>query len=713
MNRTSLPRHASLVRSWREDRPARGFSVTLEVAFRCNVRCVFCSRWSDPTDLRLDAIREVAEDMAALGASYVSITGGDPFVRSDIREIIDAFVERAVPIHLNTNGVLLRKYADFLKSRAASFRGITVSIDSPVDHVHDEIRGAEGTFRRAMKGIEAIREAIPVALACTLNHKNLHQIEDYHRFARQHALPYRFQPLHDDGANLLSPNQEGVTVLAEELDGLTRRLESTLAPRDGYDKRLYYRLFEPFFRAPRELNALRCVTAARLIYFIDPSGNVFPCDTRRDVPLGNVYEERFRAIAAGARSTAWRGTCRKHENGCWCMYACVTPDNLRYQDLPLRPVTRGGLPVRRRWERRLAALAGAGAQGAPAPRGGSAAPAPADWPFTSIVVASFNGGPFLLRNLQALLALDYPTERREIVLVDDGSDDGSIDRARSEFAAEIARGSLRIVAHATPLGVPAAYNRGVREANPAAEFILKSDNDLLPQPDALRELVRHALANPRAGILGGRIHLHGDPSRLHFLGGNLRSPLRGPARLHTPPQLLERPEQAGPAYLDVINSCMALVRREVFERAGLWPEFYGRYEYEDYDFAFQARRFGYLSLYCPSAVGYHAVSLTSAGRELSELRVRQRARNGVLFLARHAPRGWLASFLLYHLAKVPLDALRHGRSPRLALAGYLDGWRAARAGDLACETLPARQAPAAERLYSIAPDAGPAPARAR
>ena len=109
MNLDSLGRLASLYRSWYGNRVARGFSVTLELAHRCNVRCVFCTRWDDPENLELDTIREIAADMAGLGASYVSLSGGDPLIRSDITEIVQTFVDRAVPVHINTNGVLLKQ----------------------------------------------------------------------------------------------------------------------------------------------------------------------------------------------------------------------------------------------------------------------------------------------------------------------------------------------------------------------------------------------------------------------------------------------------------------------------------------------------------------------------------------------------------------------------------------------------------------------------
>jgi radical SAM protein with 4Fe4S-binding SPASM domain len=705
MDRKSIPRRLSLIRSWRDDGPTPGFSVTLEVAFRCNVRCVFCSRWSDPTDLRLEAIEGIAEDMAALGAGYVSLTGGDPFVRRDIREIIDVFAERSIPVHINTNGVVLTKFADFLLSRAAAIRGITVSIDSPHPEVHDEIRGVDGTFRRALAGMERIRHAIPVSLACTLNQKNMHEIEQYTQFAAEHGFPFRFQPLHDDGDNQLAPNQDGVEVADDELTGLTERLESIPDPGRPFELRQYYRLFEPFFRDRQAMDSLRCVAAARLIYFVSPQGDVYPCDTRRDVRLGNVYETRLAEIIRGGSSTDWRQTCREGRNGCWCMYACVAPNNLRFQDLPLLSVTRGGWPLKKRWERRVAAYSGHRTTGETL-----AVRQPVtdlrDWPFVGIVVASYNGGDFLQRTLERLLDLDYPQSSRELILVDDAGEDGSIEAAEKRFADSMASGALRIVRNPQSLGVAGAYNRGVLEASPNAEYLLKADNDVLVEKGALRALVALAETNPRAGILGGRIYYHADPERIQFLGGNLDSPWRGPALIRTPDDLTADPAGSDPRYLDVINSCLSLVRREVFERAGLYPESYGRYEYEDYDLAFRARKLGYGSLYCPAAVGHHAVSLTSTANDLGRVRLHLRARNGTVLMSRFTPRSWFARFLLYHLAKLPVDFVRHGHSPWTLLKGYAEGVRVALRADFPDRYLPTRRDPAPPFAESGKPQEG-------
>lgn len=654
--------------------------MTLELAYRCNLRCVFCSRWNELDDLSLESITQIAEDMATLRADYVSLSGGDPFVRTDIKEIIETFVKQNVPIHINTNGVLLRRYSEFLKSRADSIIGITVSMDSITPEGHDEIRGVEGTFRKAMAGMESVRDSIPVSLACTLNQINLHEIETYSKFAREHDYPFRFQPLHDDSENQLSPNQEGVTVEEDQLDGLTERLEAVLTHDDRFPTRQYYRLFEPFFRNQTELNSLRCVAAARSIYFVDPKGGVFPCDTRRDIELGNVYTDRFADIVKGDRASTWRNTCRDGQNGCWCMYACVAPTNLHNQFLPLVPVTRRGWPIRNRWKK-LERLVGMPPVESNNKETGLREAQPnsiKEWPIVTIVMATYNGGETFLRSLETTLALDYPSQKREVVVVNDGSDDGSIETAMERFSRVISCGELRFVDHDKPTGVPAAYNRGVRASSLEARYILKLDNDVELQPDALSRLVACAEANPNAGIVGGSVFFRADPQRVQFAGGYLTSPWRGPEKLTTPFDSDPPLNSEIPVRVDLINSCMALVRRGVFERSGLFPEEYGLYEYEDYDFAFAARQKGFLSVYCPGAVAHHDVSATSRLNAMSDVRARLRVRNGLLFMWRFAPRSWRISYITYNIAKLPIDVVR-GRLPLFpALKGWADGINAIR-----------------------------------
>jgi hypothetical protein len=103
-------------------------------------------------------------------------------------------------------------------------------------------------------------------------------------------------------------------------------------------------------------------------------------------------------------------------------------------------------------------------------------------PRVTIVVPNFNGGAVLGECLQSLSSLDYAAERLELVLVDNGSSDGSVGLARRSLPA------LRVIAHERNLGFAAACNAGTRVAT-QAEILVFVNNDMRFERDFLRELV--------------------------------------------------------------------------------------------------------------------------------------------------------------------------------------------------------------------------------
>ncbi len=131
--------------------------------------------------------------------------------------------------------------------------------------------------------------------------------------------------------------------------------------------------------------------------------------------------------------------------------------------------------------------------GAPAP-GDPGRPEP--WPAVSVVVPVRNAAVRIGACLEALLRLDYPGPAPQLLVVDNGSTDGTA-AVLSRFAGRIACLTER------RRGASAARNAGIRAA--AHDWIAFTDADCVPRPDWLRELMAAALRGPRAGLVGGRI----------------------------------------------------------------------------------------------------------------------------------------------------------------------------------------------------------------
>jgi uncharacterized radical SAM superfamily Fe-S cluster-containing enzyme len=156
-----------------EDPRPVGSRVWLYTNFDCNLRCDYCCVRSSPTARRralgLERVRRIASEAAELGVGEIFVTGGEPFLLPDIREILSACAA-AAPTTVLTNGMLFAGRR-FQSLRALPRERVTlqISLDSPTPERHDRHRG-KGTWARAWKGIERARaEGFRVRLAATVS----------------------------------------------------------------------------------------------------------------------------------------------------------------------------------------------------------------------------------------------------------------------------------------------------------------------------------------------------------------------------------------------------------------------------------------------------------------------------------------------------------------------------------------------------------------
>jgi len=138
--------------------------LRISVTDRCNLRCIYCMPsegiplMSHEDILSYEEICIVARAAAELGIVKVRLTGGEPLVRAEVTNLLAmlARIQGIDDISLTTNGVLLQRYADELKS--AGLRRVNVSLDSlRSDRFHRITR--MGNLDDVLRGIEAARQA--------------------------------------------------------------------------------------------------------------------------------------------------------------------------------------------------------------------------------------------------------------------------------------------------------------------------------------------------------------------------------------------------------------------------------------------------------------------------------------------------------------------------------------------------------------------------
>jgi MoaA/NifB/PqqE/SkfB family radical SAM enzyme len=144
--------------------PAAGLHyVSWEITRRCDARCIHCYAESGPevpTDGDLSTAEALAliDQLAAGGEMILALSGGEPLLRPDWRELVRHAVERDLIVSLVTNGSQVddRVAADLAAFAARGLQNVTVSLDSHLPEVHDRIRRLPGLHARALGAIRRL-----------------------------------------------------------------------------------------------------------------------------------------------------------------------------------------------------------------------------------------------------------------------------------------------------------------------------------------------------------------------------------------------------------------------------------------------------------------------------------------------------------------------------------------------------------------------------
>jgi GT2 family glycosyltransferase/glycosyltransferase involved in cell wall biosynthesis len=219
-----------------------------------------------------------------------------------------------------------------------------------------------------------------------------------------------------------------------------------------------------------------------------------------------------------------------------------------------------------------------------------------DTPSVSVVVVNWNGKTHLRDCFGSLQRSDYPVDKLELICVDNGSTDGSVDLLRAEFP------RVKVVALDRNRGFTGGNEAGVREAT--GDVLVFLNNDMRVEPDCLRELVGALDAD--CSCAGARV-LSWDGSAIDFIRGSLNFEGRGFQDSYGLPNL---PELATPAETFFPNGGAFAVTRDAYDRAGGFDPAFFAY-YDDVDLGWRLRLTGTSIRVVGRAVVYHRHGATS------------------------------------------------------------------------------------------------------
>ncbi|MBL6972245.1 MAG: SynChlorMet cassette radical SAM/SPASM protein ScmE [Desulfobacterales bacterium] len=156
-------------------------SLDLAITNRCNLRCKYCSHFSGAGDVGHDLPAEewlkFFEELNQCAVLNVTLQGGEPFFREDLRQIIAGIVSNRMRFDILSNGTLITDETAAFLASTGRCDGVQVSIDGAIPLTHDAFRG-RGNFFKAIEGIKCLqRHGVSVSVRVTIHRKNVRELD--------------------------------------------------------------------------------------------------------------------------------------------------------------------------------------------------------------------------------------------------------------------------------------------------------------------------------------------------------------------------------------------------------------------------------------------------------------------------------------------------------------------------------------------------------
>ena len=213
-------------------------SLYLYISGSCNLACRHC--WITPTYqargnggrfIKLEHVEKAIREARPLGLRTVKLTGGEPMLHPQFKEIVRLIDDEDLNIQIETNGTLIDDdLAKFLKqTERVSF--VSVSVDGAEAESHEYMRGVPGCFESAVDGIrKLVKQGFRPQLICTLHKGNTSELEKVIELAGTLGCgSVKFNHVQQVGRGEQFSEEKGLKV--PEIISLYQRIENDLIPK--------------------------------------------------------------------------------------------------------------------------------------------------------------------------------------------------------------------------------------------------------------------------------------------------------------------------------------------------------------------------------------------------------------------------------------------------------------------------------------------------
>jgi len=262
---------------------------SLAVTYRCNMSCKMCSIWKKPSDRQELTVGEVENFFRKAGRfSWVGLTGGEPFFRGDIEDVVRVIIKQSAylyALHFGTNGSFtdrIIKLAENIRKKHKRLKLVfTVSIDGPPG-LHNEIRGVHGIWDKAVETFVRLKQMpdVKAQIGFTISPYNMGRFREAFDAIRRAYPKLRFDDININvfqKSDFFYDNQgmQGI----DETELFSQIKDIMAMDKEGFSinnflRRVYLKFYLEYRKQGK--TPLKCQALSSSL-FIDPYGDLFPC----------------------------------------------------------------------------------------------------------------------------------------------------------------------------------------------------------------------------------------------------------------------------------------------------------------------------------------------------------------------------------------------------------------------------------------------------
>jgi hypothetical protein len=288
-----------------------------------------CNRYQAPSkpeeEITIDAIRKLPP------MYFTNITGGEPFIRTDLEDIVRELDKKSDRIVISTNGF----FSDRIISLCKKFPhiGIRISIEG-LEDTNNEIRGLDNGYERGYSTLVELRRMglKDVGFGMTVQDRNAPDLVPLYQLSNELNMEFATAALHNsfyfvEAKNIIHDR----LMVAKNFERLINELLNSNSPKKWFRAYFNHGLINYIFSQKR---LLPCDMSFDT-FFVDPYGDVMPCNgTKEKEVMGNINEQNWDDIWNSQKAESVRKKVRACDRNCW-MIGSVSPAMHKYIQKPI------------------------------------------------------------------------------------------------------------------------------------------------------------------------------------------------------------------------------------------------------------------------------------------------------------------------------------------------------------------------------------------